>query len=75
MIQIKKPSHTATLLNNGAVQGAIKALSAAIDDLESEVGNFQTDNWKEVVPQVDSAATSVREAFDALRKELGTPDS
>lgn len=71
----QKPSTTATLLNSGDVQDALKGLSSAIDSLESEVGNFETEDWKEVVPEVNNAATEVRDAFDRLRRALGVTET
>lgn len=71
----QKPSHGATLLNNSAVQAALKALDDAIDGLEGDVGRFEGENWREVVPDVDAAATDVRDAFNALRRELGVQQS
>jgi hypothetical protein len=71
----QKPDHAATLLNNSGVQDALKALSDAINGLESDVGRFEGENWKEVVPDVESASTEIRDAFDKLRQELGVQDS
>lgn len=70
----QKPDHAATLLNNSGVQEALKALSDAIDALEGDVGRFEGENWKDVVPDVETAAADVRDAFDRLRKELGVQD-
>ena len=67
----QQPSSTATLLNNSEVQNALKALDGAIDSLESDVSRFEDENWREVVPDVDTSATNVRDAFDILRKALG----
>jgi outer membrane murein-binding lipoprotein Lpp len=71
----QKPASTATLLNNSEVQQALQSLSAAIDGLETEVGNFQSEDWRDVVPEVDSASANVRDAFNGLRKALGAPGS
>ena len=71
----QKPSSTATLLNNSEVQDALKALNDAIDSLEGDVGRFDEDNWREVVPDVETSATDVRNAFDNLRQALGVSDS
>jgi len=71
----QKPSHTATLLNNSDVQEAIKSLAAAIDSLEGDTGRFDSENWREVVPDVETAATDVRDAFDRLRQALQVPNS
>lgn len=66
----QKPSHTATLLNNSEVQDALKSLASAIDSLVGDVGNFDTQNWKEVVPEVTSSAEEVSGAFERLRRAL-----
>jgi len=50
-------------------------LDDAIDGLEGDVGRFEGENWREVVPDVDAAATDVRDAFNALRRELGVQES
>lgn len=71
----QKPAATATLLNNSEVQDAMKAVDSAIDDLESNVGSFEDENWREVVPEVQSAASNVRDAFDNLRRALQVPNS
>ncbi len=63
------------LLNNSGVQDSLKALSDAIDGLESDIGRFESENWREVVPDVESASGEVRDAFDKLRQELGVQAS
>lgn len=71
----QRPSSTATLLNNDAIQAAMKSLSSAIGTLEDTVGDFGSDDWKEVVPQVEDASTDVRDAFDRLRQALSIQDA
>jgi hypothetical protein len=71
----QKPSHTATLLSNGEVQDAMKAVDSAIGDLEGDVGRFDDENWREIVPDVQTAATDVRDAFARLRTALGVAES
>jgi hypothetical protein len=71
----QKPSHTATLLDNSEVQDAMKSLDSAIGDLEGAVSNFDDENWREVAPDVETATTDVRVAFDSLRRALGVHDS
>jgi hypothetical protein len=66
----QKPSHTATLLNNSEVQEALKSLADAIDNLAGDVSNFDTGNWKEVVPEVTSGTEEVSAAFERLRRAL-----
>jgi hypothetical protein len=72
----QKPDHAATLLNNSGVQNALKALSDAIEGLESDdVGGFEGENWREVVPDVESPSSEVRDALEKLRQELGVQGS
>lgn len=71
----QKPAATATLLNSSQVQDAMKAVESAIGDLESDVGRFDDENWREVVPDVESAAADVRDAFEKLRSALQVPNS
>ncbi len=66
-----RPAPSATLLNNTNVRDAISAVDSAIGGLESSVGDFDSENWREVVPNVESAASNVRNAFDSLKQELG----
>jgi hypothetical protein len=71
----QKPSHTATLLNNSGVQEALKSVEDAISGLESNVDGFDNENWRDVVPEVKSAADDVRSAFEHLRQQLGASES
>jgi hypothetical protein len=71
----QKPSATATLLASGEVQDALKALRSAIDDLDSAIGGFDGDDWKEVVPEVRSAADDVQSAFSKVQSALGVSTS
>ena len=66
----QKPSHTATLLNNGEVQEALKSLADAIDNLVGDVGDFDTKAWREVVPEVTNGTEEVSGAFERLRRAL-----
>jgi hypothetical protein len=45
-------------------------LADAIDKLAGDVSNFDTGNWKEVVPEVTSGTEEVRAAFERLRRAL-----
>lgn len=70
----QKPSPTATLINNSEVQEAMKRLSSAIQELQAQVGDFETQDWKTVVPEVDNAAQEVDSAFFSLKKSLGVQE-
>jgi hypothetical protein len=52
------------------VQDALKSLGDVIDNLVGDVGDFDTKNWKEVVPEVTSGAEEVSGAFERLRPAL-----
>jgi outer membrane murein-binding lipoprotein Lpp len=67
----QKPSRTATVLNNGEVQRALQNLSSAIASLQGETERFESEDWKDVVPEVQGAAENVQSAFLALRQSLG----
>ena len=66
----QKPSATATLLNNRDVQDAMKRLASAISGLQGAVSSFDDENWKDVVPEVESASQDVDSAFQGLRTAL-----
>jgi hypothetical protein len=70
-----KLSHTATLLDNEAVHEAFKELEESMEGLEMHVGEFDTENWHEVVPEVKDAATGLRNGIDQLKRVLGYPVS
>jgi outer membrane murein-binding lipoprotein Lpp len=66
-----KPAATATLLNNDAVHQAVKSLVSAVDALNGDVSRFESENWRDVVPDVRTAAVNVSDAATALKKALG----
>lgn len=53
------------------VEVALGALDSAIGGLEGAVGSFSSEDWKEVVPEVEGASSDVRAAFHRLRVALG----
>ena len=69
------PDHTATLLNNADVHKAVQSIDDAIANLEGDVDDFDTENWREVVPNVKSSTDEIREAFDQLKTALGYSDA
>ena len=58
--QESKPKATATILNNENVHRAMLALLGAVGNLEGAIDGFSNTNWREVVPEVESAASDVR---------------
>jgi CMP-N-acetylneuraminic acid synthetase len=71
----QKPAATATLLNNGEIQEAMKRLSDSIDNMVGDVGEFDDENWREVVPKVVDSAQEVSSAFELLRRALSVSNS
>ena len=57
------------------VVAAIAALGSAVDDLQGAVGRFDDDNWREVVPDVKTAAANVSDAADKLKGLLANDPS
>ena len=70
-----KPDHTATLLNNPEVHQAVQSIDDAIANLEGDVDDFDTENWREVVPNMKASTDEIREAFDQLKTALGYSDA
>jgi hypothetical protein len=70
-----KPSATATLFNADEVHEAMKFLLAVVNDLQNDVGQFDLENWRDVVPNVRVATAEVASAVAKLRKALGYSDS
>ncbi len=66
-----KPAPTATLTNNEGVHTAMKTLIGAVGSLQSNVGQFAVENWREVVPNVRTSASDVELALSSLRTALG----
>ncbi len=65
--QDDKPSAAATLANHEKIVGALNDLSSAVDGLEQAVGGFDGEDWRDVVPEVKSAASSVSDALATLK--------
>lgn len=66
-----KPAQTATLINNDQIQHAIELLSASINNLEDEIGDFDSVDWRRVVPEVRYTASVVVADLARLRAALG----
>ena len=56
--------------NHDKIVDALDALSSAVDDLSSAIDRFDDDNWREVVPDVRTAAEDVSNAADQLKDLL-----
>jgi hypothetical protein len=66
-----RPDATATLVNNEEVHRAFLALESAASELDGSIAQFDSENWRDVVPQVRGAAGDVESASAQLRKALG----
>lgn len=63
-----KPSAADTLLNFGRVKEAVEALSGTVDDLQSAISRFDSEDWKDVVPDVKTSAVNVTDSLDTLKQ-------
>jgi hypothetical protein len=70
-----EPDHTATLLNNPAVHNAFRDLSESVAGLENVIGEFDSENWRDVVPNVKDATTGIANGLAELKRALGYSDS
>jgi hypothetical protein len=70
-----KPSASATLVNREAIHKAVNALVEAADNLARNVSDLDTEDWKDVVPDVQAAASTVTTAVLELKKTLGYSDA
>jgi uncharacterized protein YukE len=52
------------------VADALHDLSSAVDDLQTAIGRFDDDNWRDVVPDVRSAAGDINDALSSLQSQL-----
>jgi hypothetical protein len=66
-----EPKPAATLLNNEEVHRAFQHLKDASEKLNGDTDRFDDENWREVVPDVKSAAAEVSDAAAELEKALG----
>ncbi len=66
-----KPSATATLFDNEKVHEATQAVESATSNVEASVEDFDSENWREVVPKVKDAVVELRSAVDDSRSALG----
>ena len=57
--------------DNKDLDAPLTALGEAIDELSGSVGRFSNEDWKEVVPDVETRAADVSNAFDYLKSILG----
>ena len=54
-----------------SVESELSALAEAISSLGSTVGRFSSEDWKEVVPDVETDAADVANAFANLKAAMG----
>ena len=70
-----KPSPTATLFNNDKVNKAVKELIEFVALLDEDIAKFESDDWRDVVPQVRNDTDAIADAVSELRKALGYESS
>jgi hypothetical protein len=70
-----KPASSATLTNNNGVHLAMQELISAVQGLEGDVERFDSENWREVVPDIKTATSGVASAVMQLRTALGYSDA
>jgi hypothetical protein len=46
-------------------------IDAAVGALEEHADSFDSENWRDVVPEIKSSAEELRSAVDSLRQALG----
>jgi hypothetical protein len=73
--QDDEPSAAATLANHDKIVDALNELSSAVDSLEQSIGGFDDDNWREVVPEVKTAASNVSDALATLKDLMAGNDA
>jgi hypothetical protein len=56
---------------NGNLDEALTSLEGAISDLAGNVGRFSDEDWKDVVPEVETDSANISDAFAQLKKALG----
>jgi hypothetical protein len=66
-----RPAATASLTNNDEIHNAMQTLIDAASSLQSDVADFDTEDWKEVVPNVRTAASDIETAVLSLKIALG----
>lgn len=54
-----------------SVDSELSALAEAIASLGSTVGRFSSEDWKDVVPEVETDASDVANAFANLKAAMG----
>lgn len=71
-----KPSDVAAVqpYQRQEVADALHDLSSAVDDLQTAIGRLDDDNWRDVVPDVRSAANDINDALTSLQEKLADPD-
>lgn len=52
------------------IQLKMRYLDSAIDELKNEIDDFSYENWRDNVPEAESAAEDVESAFHDLKREV-----
>lgn len=69
------PNVQATADNFEKVKSKVGDLETAVDSLMQSVGRFDDDNWREVVPDVQSAASEVESVLADLKQVMTDNES
>jgi hypothetical protein len=69
-----KPKSDSGVIDQAAVQDALRGLEGSIGGLEMELNNVRDSSCGDMVTAVGGAAASVRSSFDDLKRTLGSPD-
>jgi hypothetical protein len=56
------------------IRGGAAEVKNALETVESNVNEFETKNWRDVVPEVQSSLSELRVAVEDLEKMLEPPD-
>jgi hypothetical protein len=65
------PASTSSPSSSDELKSAVAALTGAVDNLQAKIGAFDSENWREVVPDVRAAAADVVGALIHVRHILG----
>jgi hypothetical protein len=63
-----------TSSDKDVLKSAITTLTGAVDHLQYTVGEFDNDNWREVVPDVRAATVGIVNALIQVRRILNYND-
>ena len=71
----QQPAFTATLLNNGKIQQAMKDLNSSIGVLQAKMLELDFRDWRELMPEIHAASVDISDGFQKLRRALEVPNT